>query len=219
MGQIVKQDHAISLGLMHTLCQVLEREWESADTHSQRSQVASLGAWAVICFCGSFRGPEMFLVDLFGLAKYASVDRYAEGQEFVIIPLLGGFKNELGEQYHLTPLAATTKLGLQVKTWVRRLVEVRRLERMDRGPAFGTAEGSIPYSWYEREFIDRFMLIQRQEPDIIEADAAVSEEYGISRSFHRGATSEAQARGIDPADIDLTNRWRSFEEAKGHEWQ
>jgi hypothetical protein len=215
MGQVVKQDRAISLSLMHALCQILEREWEGAETLRQRSMVASLGAWAVICFCGSFRGPEMSLVDLFGLIKYASEDRFVEDREFVIIPLLGRFKNELGEQYHLTPLAATTKSGLQVKTWVRRLVETRRLERRERGPAFGTIEGHIPYSWYEREFIDRFMVIQRQDPDIIEADAMVSEEYGISRSFRRGATSEARARGVDPTDIDLANRWRSFEEAKG----
>jgi hypothetical protein len=205
MGQIVKQDRAILLTLMHALCQVLESEWENAETLHQRSLVATLGAWVVICFCGSFRGPEMFLVDLFGLAKYVGVDRFAGDQEFVIIPLLGRFKNELGEQYHLTPLAASTKSGLQVKTWVRRLVEVRRLELRDRGPAFSTSEGSIPYSWYERDFMDRFMLIQRQDPTIIEADTLVSEEYGISRSFRRGATSEARARGIEPADIDLAN--------------
>jgi hypothetical protein len=202
---------------MHALCQDLDSEWNQADSLPLRSRVASLGAWAVICFCGSFRGPGMFLIDLFGLAKYAACDRFVEGKEreFVIIPLLGRFKNELGDQYHLTPLAAVSKSGLQVKTWVRRLVEVRAQEQRSRGAAFGARDGSSLYSWVERELLDRFTAIQQREPDIIEPDVVVSEEYGINRSFRRGATSEAQARGINPADIDLTNRWRNFEEAKG----
>jgi hypothetical protein len=50
---------------------------------------------------------------------------------------------------------------------------------------------------------------------LIAEDVQVLEEYGLSRSFRRGATSEARARGIDRDDVDLTNRWRSFEGAKG----
>jgi hypothetical protein len=33
--------------------------------------------------------------------------------------------------------------------------------------------------------------------------------------FRRGATSEARARGTDKDDVDLANRWRTFEGAKG----
>jgi hypothetical protein len=92
---------------------------------------------------------------------------------------------------------------------------VRRQEHQEQGPAFASKDGASLYTWYEREILDRFQLIQREEPDIIPPEIQVLEEYGISRSFRRGATSEARARGINPADIDLTNRWRTFEEAKG----
>jgi hypothetical protein len=37
--------------------------------------------------------------------------------KYVMVPLLGRFKNEIGEQYHLTPLAAETKSGLKLKLW------------------------------------------------------------------------------------------------------
>jgi hypothetical protein len=74
---------------------MLESKWEHADTIARRSAVASVGALAIICFCGSFWGPEMTLVDLFGLAKYSAVDRFSDGREFVVILLLGRFKNEL----------------------------------------------------------------------------------------------------------------------------
>jgi len=35
----------------------------------------------------------------------------------------------------------------------------------------------------------------------------ISEEYGVSRSFRRGATSEAVNVGVPPDVIDANNRW------------
>ena len=43
----------------------------------------------------------------------------------------------------------------------------------------------------------------------------VYEEYGLSRSFHHGSTSEARAQKVDNRDVDLANRWHSFENSKG----
>jgi hypothetical protein len=77
-------------------------------------------------------------------------------------------------------------------------------------------DGSCRYGWYEREILERFQVVQQKGPDIVPADVQVLEDYGISRSFRRGATSEARARGVKPADIDMANRWRAFESAKGH---
>jgi len=216
MGQVVKQDRAVSLELMHAVLDLLESEWDQASDTRYKSAIARLGAYSVIAFCGSFRGPEVFLVDLFGLRKYLEENLSVDGKPYVIIPLLGRFKNELGEQYHLTPLIATTKSGLRVRRWVQRLVEVRSLEGRCHGAAFADAAGTVQYAWYERELLERFQAIQHSHPDIIPADVQVLEEYGISRSFRRGATSAAHARGIDPADVDAANRWRSFEGAKGH---
>ena len=70
MGQEVQQDHAISLPLMHALMQLFNTEWTKAPTHEHRYHVAALGAYSVICFCGSFRGLEGFLVVLHGLHEY-----------------------------------------------------------------------------------------------------------------------------------------------------
>ncbi len=53
--------------------------------------VANVGCYIVIALCGSFRGAEVFLVDLFGLKKYASNDKGC-----VINPLLGRFKMNWG---------------------------------------------------------------------------------------------------------------------------
>jgi hypothetical protein len=216
MGQVVKQDRAISLDLMHAFLGLLDEEWENAHSLKDKSLVASLGAYSVIAFCGSFRGPEVFLTDLFGLAKYMEDNLKCGEKEYVIIPLMGRFKNELGDQYHLTPLIAVTKSGLNVKLWVKRLLEVRASEKLTRGPAFADKYGTIADStMYEREILERFQFIQAKRPELISADTQVLEEYGISRSFRRGATSEARARGTNGDDIDLTNRWRNFEGARG----
>jgi hypothetical protein len=217
MGQVVKQDRAVSLDLMHALMERLECEWSSAEDIRSKKVIASIGAYALIAFCGSFRGPEVFLVDLFGLRKYVEENPRYKDKEYVIIPLMGRFKNELGEMYHLTPLAAKTRSGLEVKKWIGRLVQVRTMENRNHGPAFADSNnGVISYSVYEREILERFQSIQMERSDIIPADVQVLEEYGLSRSFRRGATSEARARGVTGEDVDLTNRWRSFEGARGH---
>lgn len=216
MGQIVRQDRAVSLELMHALCSLLNQEWKAATECKEKAQIASLGAYSVIAFCGSFRGNEVFMTDLHGLMKYGGDRLMSVGKEYIIIPLLGRFKNEIGDQYHLTPLIAVTRSGLRVKEWVDRLIEVRRVQGCVKGPAFADPRtGGVPVDWYEREILERFQWIQQRRPDIIPPEVQVLEEFGLSRSFRRGATSEARARGTDKDDVDLTNRWRSFEGAKG----
>jgi len=158
----------------------------------------------------------MFLVDLFGLHKYGRTDlKTAGGKDYVIVPLLGRFKNELGEQYHLTPLIAETASGLKIRLWIKRFLDVCSRNGRTRGAAFVAPRGEPSYQWFEREILERLQGIQQSFPDLIAEDVQVLEEYGLSRSFRRGATSEARARGIDRDDVDLTNRWRSFEGAKG----
>jgi len=216
MGQIIRQDRAVLFELLHALCSMLELEWEAATHVRDRLAVASLGAFSVIAFCGSFRGPELFLVDLHGLIKYGEEQLISNGIEYVIVPLLGRFKTELGEQYHLTPMVATARSGLQIKMWIQRVLQVKQEAGLSRGPAFvGPTPGSWAYGWYERELLERFQQIQGRKPEIIPPDVAVLEEYGLSRSFRRGATSEAKARGTQPDDVDLANRWHTFKGAKG----
>jgi hypothetical protein len=184
MGQVVRQDRAISLELMHALCSVLEQEWARAPELRHKTQIACLGAYCVIAFCGSFRGNEVFMTDLHGLIKYGSDNLLVAGKEYVMIPLLGRFKNEVGDQYHLTPLIAVTKSGLQVKVWVHRLIEVRQAGGHVHSPAFADPRtGVVPVDWYESEILDRIQHIQSRRPDLIPADVQVLEEFGLSRSF------------------------------------
>ena len=50
---------------------------------------------------------------------------------------------------------------------------------------------------------------------MIPPDVNVQEEYGISRSFRRGATTHAKKQKVSKMDIDAANRWRNVENAQG----
>mmetsp|Transcript_9798 Transcript_9798/g.14171 ORF Transcript_9798/g.14171 Transcript_9798/m.14171 type:complete len:202 (-) Transcript_9798:497-1102(-) len=172
-----------------------------------------LGAYSIIAFCGTFRGHEVFLVDLDGLLQYASTS------DCVIIPLLGRYKGEDHDRFHLTPLAAETDSGLEVRTWINRLIDVRIKHGETNGPAFRDDKGNIikPKIIEDGilEVLARIQLDQDNYPGVIEGSVNVREDYGISRSFRRGATTEAKNRGVKKEDIELMNRWRSVENAGG----
>jgi hypothetical protein len=68
MGQVVKQDMAVSLELIHAFQENMELEWSLADTLQQMSMIAGITISSLIAFCGSFWGQEVFLVDLYSLA-------------------------------------------------------------------------------------------------------------------------------------------------------
>jgi hypothetical protein len=114
-----------------------------------------------LAFFGSFRGLEVFLTDLYGLSKYLDSPRQSQELSHVIIPLLACLKNENGEKYHLTPVCLVTSSGLQVETWVRRLVQCQAHFGRVQGPAFTTLAGAPAYtSTLEMDILDRFHAIQ-----------------------------------------------------------
>jgi hypothetical protein len=216
MGQDVRQNWVITLPAMHELLKLLEREWNEGTSDSQLETAASLGAFSIIAFCTSLRGPETYMVDLKGLIKHQQDLTRMNKHDHVVIPLLGQFKGELNSRYYLIPLAASANSGLPVKRWVHRLIEIRRRAGRTAGPAFCDRNGQVIETLaYQTAFADRLLHIQCRMPDIIPPDVDVLENFGISRSFRRGSTSTARTRGIDDKYVELINRWRKFESARG----
>jgi len=215
MGQTVHQDMALSIAVILELLKMLEEEWLIA-TEEQKDKLAIVGAYSCIAFGGSFRGHEVLFVDLHGLTKYTDSHLDLNGVPYLIIPLLGRFKNETGERYHLTPMVATTASGIQIGVWVKRLVDSKRKHGIPHGPAFSDFQGSLVNTrWLSLEILDRIHTVQSSRPDLIPLEVNVYEEYGISRSFLQGVTTEARNRGVDENDINAMNRWRNVENAKG----
>jgi hypothetical protein len=204
MGQEIRQDTALSTPVILALLRDLEMDWDVCPDMEARRPLCTLGAYICIAFCGSFRGAEVFLVDCAGLWSYLRGPVDPHLPPHVIIPLLGRFKNEIGARYHLTPLAAVTASGINVHLWVSRLVALRDFDHHTHSPAFCSPQGKLlQASDIELDLLDA----------LIPANILVHDSYGISRSFCRGATSKARARGVSPDYIDLVNRWRTFEHA------
>jgi hypothetical protein len=206
MGQDVRQDWAIPLPAMHGLINLLENEWNLASIDAAKERIASLGAFALIGFCWSFRGSEVFLMDLHGLRKFM-METEQMGRDHVIIPLLGRFKGEQNSRYHLSPMACTTGSGLPIQLWIKRLVEVREKEGRRHGPAFCDRSGKIASAFdYKAGFIERLLELQAMDLEAISPDVDLLEQFGVSRSFRRGATSVARSRGVDDKHVQLINR-------------
>ena len=57
--------------------------------------------------------------------------------------------------------------------------------------------------------------VQARLPNLIEESAKVEEEYSASHSFKRGATAQARNMEIPKDVIEVNNRWRQKERARG----
>jgi hypothetical protein len=99
---------------VHALQHHFEDAWNATEDANSHSWMALLVAYSIIAFCGSFRGPEVFLTDHHGLRKYLNTPPQAKELPHIILPLIGHLKNENDEKYHLMPLCSTTSLGLQL---------------------------------------------------------------------------------------------------------
>ena len=164
MGQISKSDLAMSVDTVVLYMDKIEaRALQSVDPKTQRLWV-SVGAYSLLCYVGSLRGNEGFLLDLYGLRLYLGEGKTQNDKAHIVAPLMGRFKNELGERYHLILLAATTASGLNPREWLEWLVTVRQEEGRTRGPAFCDEAGMVAYSRnYEDLFIEVLSEIQEEK--------------------------------------------------------
>ena len=72
---------------------------------------------------------------------------------------------------------------------------------------------ALPMSYFEPTMHEILEGIQANRPDLIPVELDVKDEYGIFRSFRRGATTEARNRGLPKELIELNNGWRMVEAA------
>jgi len=217
MGQDVRPDLAMSIDVMLEMVRELEKMGSDAEGDPIRQNlIVSVIAYSTICYCGSLRGHEGFLVDLHGLRAHLEDGKLDREDPHVVVPLLGRFKNEVGERFHLVLLASTSRSGLTPRRWVEALVLVRESEGKVQGPAFCDDQGNkAKTSLYNEVILDALLRVQERRKDLIPESVDVLEEYGANRSFRRGSTTQAGNQGVAAEDIEVVNRWRKVERAKG----
>ncbi len=208
MGEIVRPDRALSSVILLEILNLLDEEW--FNNPQNQLSLAMEGAFYVIAFSCALRGEEVPLADLYGIRKHweAGVNH---SPPHITIALLGRFKGETGENYHLLPIVPITRSGIDNKKWIGRLLHLYQSKNILSGPLFRTPSGQrIRAGDFEQNFFDRLEQVQSSRPELIPPSDDIEEEYGIYRSFRRGSTSEATNQGLTPDVIDANNRWRRF---------
>ena len=100
-----------------------------------------------IGFGGSLRGHEIFYADLHGMRKHLLKGKHAMPAvgSHLLVALLGQFKGETGECYHLTTLALETDLGLQIRHWIMMLIFAWDMQEVRHWPLFQEMRGGVVY--------------------------------------------------------------------------
>jgi hypothetical protein len=66
---------------------------------------------------------------------------------------------------------------------------------------------------FEPRFFDRLEMVKATHPHLLPSFDNVEDEFAMSRSFRRGATSEAVNQGAKSDILDANNRWNRVEQA------
>jgi hypothetical protein len=215
MGDTVELDRALSVEILVEIMHLLEVEWGTTMSVVDRWKLSLEGCFYVISFVCALRGEEVPLTNLAGIREHL-VERGRNKIPHVIIALLGRFKNEHGDSnYHLLPVVNVTHSGIEVRRWIERGVAMCETVGYKQGPLFRDPEtgGKMKAAAFEKRFFRRLSLIQTQRPDLIGVGVDIEEQYGVSRSFRRGATSRAADMLLPPDVTNVNNRWRSVEMA------
>jgi len=222
MGKQTKSNMALDYKVLHLILKSFEEELSCIGISEKRVRwIHMCGCFLLLSFVLSLRGNEGFMVEAHGLVShlhYGLEENLEEEDEvgFVVIPLLGRFKNEDGERWHLMLSVSLTGSGFEVRKWVQRVAVILVDEGHTSGPAFCHENGKSVRSFeIDEEFQNQLEKIQTDNPNLIETKLDVREWFSIHRSLRRGSTARADELDISETVTNLHNRWRSTEYLKG----
>jgi hypothetical protein len=113
----------------------------------------------------------------------------------VSLPLKGRFKARSPKvQRRIIDICWETKCGLKPGVWTRILIEALKECGISPGWAYQKKSSNIQLkmSDFAEFFFDLLLNIQSERPDLIAHDIDVQDDFGLSRSERRGATTRAQ---------------------------
>jgi len=115
----------------------------------------------------------------------------------------------------MIPIARDTRSNIPAVEWVGRLMHTRLIVDGDYGPLFADEKGKrARLSRYNDEFRRLLERTRERDPSLFHAKTKI-EDFSLRRSLRRGSTTEAQNNNVPVATIELINRWRKVENAKG----
>ena len=216
MGSIWKPNQALSTELLHALLSNAEGRIEASPSKSDQNRWVVFHAHAVVTYVASLRGPEGFLLDLEGLIQ----NRNRGKDLYEVIALRGKIKGEHHDRCHLIPSVPVTKSGVQVRFALNRLMALKQEQGFVDGPAISDETGHV-YSTRAlddclHEILEELFDLNRELfPPVITTKEELKKRYQVFRTFRRTSDSRALEEKVGSDDIDVVNRWKSVERAKG----
>jgi hypothetical protein len=216
MGDMVVSDFALSVEIFRELLAGLEEDFQEAPSMTERDQLTEFANLIIFGFCCGLRGEEIVKVDVSGFLKYLEVGADHDECPHVVVPLLGRLKGEMGERYHMMILARETKSGIRPGIWGDRLGACLRRRNRSNGFVFQSSKGrQAKVGDYDDEFLERLVQVRARKSKLFDPGVNVVEVYSLRRSLRRGSTTRATNAGVPKETIEMNNRWRKLEAARG----
>ena len=107
----------------------------------------------------------------------------------MVILLLGRFKNESGERWHILLRSSDTASGFKLRIWIERLMMLLLRERNISGPVFCDKGGVlVASSAMKNFFIQESIKVNKEREDLVLCDLdQIWDLYNIWRYFRRGS--------------------------------
>ena len=140
-------------------------------------------------------------------------------EDWCVVALKGKIKGESIERDHILPCANITSSGINVRVWLQMLVKAHSMAGRKGGPGITNWDGVV----HNPAYIDGLLheqlinLFERGDsfPNEIKTDDDICERFSVFRSLRRASTTRALNQGISTDDINVINRWKAVEIAKG----
>jgi hypothetical protein len=214
MGDIVTQDRAYTLEIIHELLKSYEAEWQDPEREMPLKTLCSC-MFLLVASLGGMRGFEVMWTDLAALRYDLDYCEDCGDMSAVSWPIVGRFKSHNGVLgCYMIPIAGVTRSGIRFFLWTQRFVgRLAQLGRLD-GWAFQRADGTrAKAAEYMEDIYQRLEHIQGTT-SLIDPEADVRAEFGAQRSGRRFLTTHATNQGVKPHIIELQCRWQT-DRAKG----
>ena len=157
------------------------------------------------------------MVLLEGLLHFWTETRAGTAKErYMMMTLLGRFKGEVNSRWHMVPISNQTHSNILFRLWMERVM-VRRVTHQHRtkGWLFETRAGvRAKFGKYDSTF-RTLVALARTKNSCLVPSAIELEDFSLWCSPRKGAVLETTHRGVDSKVMELINRWRSKEAAKG----
>ena len=210
-----RQDYALMPHILLGLLAIMEETWQASEEAAEKEAIEDVAIFAILTYVAGLRGEEVPLLDFHGLCQFWEETKGADTPH-VILTLRGRFKGEEGWKWHMLPIADVTKSGIPHRRWIGRGMASRKRKGWNGGWFF-SRRGRIQARMadYDPAFKQWLVALKQERPGLIPDRVDPMEDMSLRRSGRRAATTEVQNNGLGKPKLELHNRWKKVERARG----